>query len=161
MNPLIPLDWRLWAAASLVLGLVASHWKAYRMGGAEIRAEWAAAKLEESKQALRLTEKAIEKTTSMQADADQLRKAKNAQINALNTRLAAALDGLRDRPGRPGPSDLPQAARAGAAPGCTGASLYRPDAEFLVRESTRAEQLLAYLTQCQTQYNKVREALTK
>ena len=161
MNPLILLNWRLWAAASLVLGLAASHWKAYRMGGAEIRAEWAVAKLEESKQALRLTEKAIEKTTSMQADADQLRKDKNAQINTLNTRLAAALDGLRDRPGRPGPGDLPATTAAGTVPSCTGAGLYRPDAEFLVGEAARAKRLQLDLTQCQTQYNKVREALTK
>lgn len=161
MNFLALLNWRVAAGLFLTVLLAGSHWKAYHMGQAGIRDEWTAEKLEGSKQALRLTEKAIEKTAALQADADQLRKDKNAQINALNTRLAAALDGLRDRPERPREGDLPASAIAGAVPSCTGAGLYRSDAEFLIGEAARAKRLQLDLAQCQAQYNKVRDSLTK
>ena len=161
MNPLILLDWRLWAAVVVAVGLAASHWKVFNLGKAEIRAEWAADKLEESKQALRLTEKTIEKTTTLQASADQLRKDKDAKIAALDVRLTDALNRLRDRPERPREGDMPTGAGAGPAPICTGAGLYREDASAFIREAARANRLLDNLAQCQDQYNKVREALNK
>ncbi len=161
MNPLSFLDWRLWAAVVVAVGLAASHWKVFNLGKAEIRAEWAADKLEESKQALRLTEKTIEKNVALQAAADQLQRDKNAKIATLNARLADALEQLRDRPRRPGESDLPKSAGAGPNPGCTGAGLYREDAETFIREAARANRLLADLIQCQAQYNKVRDSLNR
>lgn len=161
MSPLSFLDWRLWAAVVVAVGLAASHWKVFNLGKAEIRAEWAADKLEESKQALRLTEKTIEKTTTLQAAADQLKKDKNAQIDALNTRLTDALDQLRDRPERPREGDMPTGAGVGSTLGCTGAGLYREDAGAFIREAARANRLLANLAQCQAQYNKVRDTLNK
>lgn len=161
MNPLTLLNWRLWAAAAITVGLVASHWKTYRMGSAGIRAEWAESRLDEAKQSLRLTEKTIEKNVALQAAADQLQRDKNAKIATLNARLADALEQLRDRPRRPGESDLPKSAGAGPNPGCTGAGLYREDAETFIREAARANRLLADLIQCQAQYNKVRDSLNR
>jgi hypothetical protein len=97
----------------------------------------------------------------MQALSDNLRKTKDAQIRNLDTRLAAALDGLRNRPDRPGASDMPTDTGAASATGCTGAQLYKRDGEFLVRESARADRLLADLAQCQDQYEAARSALSK
>lgn len=73
------------------------------------------------------------------------------------TRLAAelqrALDSLRNRPQRPATAGgaVPESAADPVA--CTGAELFRPDAEFLVREAARADQLRAALGQCQAAYD--------
>lgn len=161
MNLLALLNWRVVAAAILAVLLAGSHWKTYHMGGASVQAKWNAESLSIAKQSLRLSEEATRTTTNLEASADQLRKTKNAQINDLDTRLAAALDGLRDRPGRPGEGDLSAPAIAGSAPGCTGAGLYREDAGAFIREATRANRLLANLAECQALYNKVRDSLIK
>ena len=67
--------------------------------------------------------------------------------------LRAAVDSLRNRPQRP-------AAAGGAVPtgaadpvACSGAGLFRSDAEFLVRESARADGLRLQLAACQAAYN--------
>jgi len=61
---------------------------------------------------------------------------------AISARLSRDLERLRNRPDR-----LPEAARP-AAKGATGAELSRPDAEFLARESARADRLRAALQEC-------------
>jgi hypothetical protein len=73
--------------------------------------------------------------------------------NRLAADLQRALDGLRNRPERP-------AAAGGAVPpgaadpvACTGAQLYRPDGEFLARESARADGLRLQLAACQAAYD--------
>lgn len=91
----------------------------------------------------------------LQAAADNTRKEKDAQIQKLDRSLAAAIDRLRKRADRP--AVMPAVAGAGGS--CTGASLYRPDAEFLARESSRADRLLAGLQRCQAQYQAARQAL--
>lgn len=86
-----------------------------------------------------------------------------AELAAINERTAneqkridaavrAALDSVRDRPDRP--------AGGGAVPGgatttvaCTGAQLYRPDAQFLVREAGRADGLRNQLADCRARYD--------
>lgn len=73
--------------------------------------------------------------------------------NRITADLRAALDSVRNRPQRP-------AAGGGAVPpgaadpvACTGAGLFRSDAEFLVRESARADGLRLQLSACQAAYN--------
>jgi hypothetical protein len=100
-------------------------------------------------------------TKDLQASAHTTTKAKDAQIAKLNHSLGVALDGLRNRPERPGASDLPGDTPTGSSTGCTGAQLYQPDATAFVRESARADRLLADLQQCQTQYNAAYKALNK
>ena len=146
-------------AAVLMLLLAGTHWQAYRMGGDKVQAAWVVEQLSQAEQSAALQVKAQEATDKIKTDADQLRKSKNAQIARLDADLAAALSGLSDRPARPGAVDLPAPAGSGAAPRCTGASLWREDGEFLARESARADRLLADLAQCQAAYGKAREAL--
>jgi len=72
------------------------------------------------------------------------------------TRLAAdlqrALDSLRNRPERPASGgDVPTGAADPVA--CTGAGLYRPDAEFLVREAARADSIRLQLAACQAAFD--------
>ena len=82
-----------------------------------------------------------------QAAADKIEKDKNDQINAINSRLANALVELRNRPSRP-KSEATNAATCG-----TGLSLYAEDAEFLIREAARADQIRTGLQACYEQYD--------
>ena len=151
------LNWRWLVAAALVAVLSATHLWAWRAGSASTQAKWDAATAAQTAATLALVQDAQDKERSLQEAAEKLRRAKNEQINRLATDLADALSRLRDRPSRPGESGVPADASAGA--GCTGASLFREDAAFLVREANRADRLLADLAQCQTQYAKARDAV--
>lgn len=155
------LNWRVWAAVCIAVALAASHWKAYTIGQKQVQAERNAERLDIAKQTLRLMEKHTRASDDLQAKADNLRRSKNAHIARLDTDLAAALDGLHDRPDRPGAADLPAHTSAGPAPGCTGAQLYRSDSQFLTRESDRAQRVLADLEECQTAHQSAREALSR
>lgn len=73
----------------------------------------------------------------LQAAADKFKKDAYVQINRLQRERDDARDSLRNRPERPagGADGAGLSAPAGSwaeAQGCTGAQLFRPDAEFLV-----------------------------
>lgn len=153
------LNWRLWAALLLAVGLAASHWKAYKVGQNEGVAQLNEFKLEQSQQSLKLLEQRDATTASLADAADQTRKAKNVQIAKLNTDLSDALERLRNRPERPREGDLPSDPAAGAEPSCTGAGLFRPDAEFLIRFATATRKLQLDLGECQAAYGRAQDAL--
>ena len=148
---------RFWIGLALVAALTFTHGFAYKAGRGAVRAQWDKDRAEQMAQTLTETLATRAREQNLQATADSLTKDKNAQIEKLNRGLAAALDGLRKRPDRPDPGSVPSTTGTGA--GCTGASLWRPDAAFLVGESARADRLLAQLGQCQTQYQAARQAL--
>jgi hypothetical protein len=83
-----------------------------------------------------------------QAAADKIRKAKDAQINAINSQLADALVSLRSRPSR--------TAETVNGQNCNGTGLYAEDAEFLVREASRADQIRVALQACYQQYDSLK-----
>jgi hypothetical protein len=106
-------------------------------------------------------EAARNKEQALQASADLLRKDKDREIRDLNARAAALTNSLRVRPERPAPEAraVPSTASVGPAPaGCSGPELYRQDAELLVREAERGDQLRAALKQCYAQYESLRPA---
>jgi len=150
---------RVFAAIFLVLSLTATHWRAYTHGEKSVQGAWDAEKLAVAAQSAQALAAALKTGDDLKTKSDQLQKAKNATIAKLNTDLSAALDRLHDRPARPGAGGVPSDTPAGPATGCTGAQLYRDDAALLVRESARADRLLADLGQCQNQYNAARDAL--
>ena len=78
------------------------------------------------------------------------KEARDAQ-KRLSADLAAALRELRDRPKRPASGDVPKS--GGDPVGCTGTGLHREDAEFLVGESARADQLRIALARCQAAFD--------
>jgi len=82
-----------------------------------------------------------------QAAADKIEKDKNDQINAINSRLANALVELRNRTSR---SKIEASSNAACG---TGLSLYAEDAEFLIREAARADQIRTGLQACYNQYD--------
>ena len=89
-----------------------------------------------------------QKEHQYQAAADEIRKAKDAQINAINNQLADALVSLRNRPSR--------TTETGNRQNCNGTGLYAEDAEFLIREATRADQIRIALQSCYQQYDSIK-----
>jgi hypothetical protein len=102
------------------------------------------------------TQDARNRELELQRSADAQRRHKDAQIKTINTRLAAALDSLRDRPSR---NDLP--ADAPACSGATGAELSRESASDIVREAARADQTVEMLNYCIAQYSTARDLSRK
>ena len=91
---------------------------------------------------------AREKEHQMQDATDQIRKDKDAQINAINNQLANALIELRSRPSRTN-----QSSNNGQSG--TGATLFAEDAEFLIGEAARADTIRTALDACYKQYDEV------
>lgn len=149
------------AAVAIVVAvaLLATHWRAYVMGGAEVRSAWNAEKLDTARQTLKLIDVRDRTTQDLQTAATKQRSDKNAQITRLDAYLADALKRLSNRADRPIDADLPTDTAAGANARCTGAELYRADAQFLSREAARAERVVAELGECQAAYSRAREAL--
>jgi hypothetical protein len=89
-----------------------------------------------------------DKEHQYQADADKIRKEKDAQINTINNQLVDAISELRKRPGRTAETT------AGACG--TGATLFAEDAEFLIREAARADKIRVGLDTCYQQYDAIK-----
>jgi hypothetical protein len=130
----ILLDPRFWLAA--VLALLAAYaggrWHQYKADQKDIAAS-----------ALTQSETARLRERSMQVTQQRIQDEQAARLRSIDARLAAALQRLRDRPGR-----LPEPARAACA-GATGAELSGPDGSFLAGEAARADVLRAALDACQ------------
>ena len=100
------------------------------------------------------------KEQGLQKAADQIRREKDARINTINSALNSAIDSLRQRDERPSPYTLSPNPSVGlVAKGCTGAELYRSDAEFLIREAARADTVKQSYEQCYAQYQAVKKIL--
>ena len=86
-----------------------------------------------------------EKEHQYQLDADKIRKDKDAQITAINTQLVDAISSLRSRPS--------SATKTINGQDCNGTALSAPDAEFLIREAARADEIRIGLQACYKQYD--------
>lgn len=91
------------------------------------------------------------KEQALQSQADQIKRMSDEKITLLTTRVNGLVSELRNRPERP-TNTVP--ADPGTEPTkCTGAGLYRDDAEFLVRFAQDADITQQALTQCRDAYN--------
>jgi hypothetical protein len=157
------LSTRVWKELAVVALLIGAVWLAYGWaydrGAASRQAEWDADKLQVANASAKVAADALSTTKALAATIDNQRSQTNAQINALNTSLAGAIAGLRERPPRDSAGGVPRNPATGAAIGATGADLLRQDAEFLVREAARADRLRLQLAQCQAAYQSARDAL--
>ena len=94
-------------------------------------------------------EKAIrDKEHQYQTDADSIRIQKDAQIKVINTQLVDAVSQLRSRTSNPTKTINGQ--------DCNGATLSAPDADFLVREAARADEIRVGLQACYAQYEAIK-----
>lgn len=147
------------AAQAVLVGWFIHH-TAYKHGAQSVQVLWDADKQAQAEQTAAIKDQADKKAAALQTQVDQQRSLTNAQIAKLSSNLSAALDGLRDRPARPSASDMPNDTGLGAT-GCTGAGLFRPDAEFLTRRAAERDTLAIQLGQCQAAYSAARAALTQ
>ena len=88
------------------------------------------------------------KQEESQLKTDEIKKEKDAQIKAINNQLVDAISELRKR------SSRSQSAANGACG--TGATLSSEDAEFLVREASRADEIRVGLDACYKQYDAIK-----
>jgi len=88
-----------------------------------------------------------DKEIQQQVATDEIRKAKDAQIRDINSKLVDAISQLRSR------SSIPTKTLNGQD--CNGATLSAPDAEFLVREASRADTIRVGLESCYAQYDAI------
>lgn len=89
-----------------------------------------------------------DKEHQYQADADQIRTEKDAQIKAINNQLADSLVSLRSRSS--------SATKTINGQDCNGSTLSAPDAEFLIREAARADEIRVGLEACYKQYDSIK-----
>ena len=89
-----------------------------------------------------------DKEHQYQSDADSIRTQKDAQIKVINTLLVDAISSLRSRSSN--------ATKTVTGQDCNGATLSAPDAEFLIREAARADEIRIGLDACYKQYDSIK-----
>ena len=92
-----------------------------------------------------------------QANADKLRRDKDAEIKNINARATALTNSLRDRQTRPTETNTVSSTASTRPAGCSGKELYREDGAFLVGLAAEADGLKAALDQCYRQYDAARQ----
>lgn len=92
-------------------------------------------------------------------DTDRIEKDKADEISSLRADRDAAFAELQDRPRRPAPSATQSATAPEDGSGATGRQLYGEDAEFLVGEAARADEIRAEVKACYRQYDSLGAAL--
>ena len=110
-------------------------------------------------------DEARQREQDLQAQADKDRHESQTRINRLRAERDAALAKLRDRPQRPASANgivLPSPAGSGPkAQHCTGADLYRDDAEFLVGVAADFKELAVKYDELWTLYERARAQTPK
>ena len=130
------------AVLSLVIGWAVNQWRLEKKI-ADLEASYA-------KELNIAYTNARNKEVSLRAEAAQIRRKKDDQIQHVNAKLESMLEQLRQRPSA---SSVPDPTRDCKA--ASGSELSREDAEFLAREATRADQLRSALEACYLQYESV------
>jgi hypothetical protein len=150
--------WNLKILAAAAIAIAISHagvaWFAHKRGTqsgmSQVQSQWDQERL--ATQAAQAEEqmKAKQRETALKALMAKQRKEHQYESDRLSILYQSALSRLSDRPDRPDSGSVSEDSRVGAVPadGCTGAELFRPDAEFLVREAQRADQLRTALQAC-------------
>lgn len=79
---------------------------------------------------------------------NEIRKVKDAQIRTINSQLVNAISSLHSRSSN--------ATKTINGQDCNGATLSAPDAEFLIREAARADEIRIGLQACYKQYEAIK-----
>ena len=154
----ILLNPKVVAAILISIFLVGTHWKAYVSGKDTISAEWNAAKLKQAEDDKAALQYSIKESKVLQSHSDKIQAKKDEQTKIISAKLTAALSELRNRESRESVSSN-NGTTSEPRSSCSGANLYREDAEFLVREASSADRVKVTLQECQQKYNKVRDTI--
>jgi hypothetical protein len=152
MNPWVILGFVLAVGAAAGGG----YYKGNSAGKSEVQQQWDKEKAEQYAAYAKGQEEARQREQALQADADKLRREKDAEVRNINARAAALANSLRERQARPADADSVSSATGVGSNACTGKNLYREDGEFLVRIAAEADELRAALQQCYKQYQAIR-----
>lgn len=154
---------RVWAELALIAAIAGVVWFAYAWaydrGGAAVTVKWEAEKSATERAIADMKAKAEKERQALQEKADADRKNYLAATHAANVRTDALIASLQDRPNRDSGAGVPGA--ASTCTGQTGASLARPDAEFLTRYAADANRLQLALQQCESAYEAARAAVNQ
>lgn len=158
---MIPSPWVILGFVIAVIGAAgAGYYQGDEAGQAKVQQAWDKERAAQEAAYAQAQAAAREKEQQLQTSADRIRQEKDREIRNLNARATALSNSLRDRPERPAAvaSTVPGTASTGpASAGCSGPELYRQDAELLIREAERGDQLRAALKQCYAQYETIRK----
>ena len=152
MNPYLILGVVLAVGVAGAGGLYQGH----KLGKAEVQQAWDKEKAEQLAAYAKAQDEARAKEQALQANADKLRKEKDAEIRNINARATALSNSLQQRQTRSEAGSL--SSSSGARPAsCSGKELYREDGEFLIGIAREADELRSALKQCYTQYEALRK----
>jgi hypothetical protein len=146
---------KVWIAIALAGVLAFSHFFVYRAGKAQVRTAWDEQKLVDAEAWRKAEAASREREQSLQTQANETNKVKDAKIRKITAARDDAIERLRNRPERPA-DFVPEA--PGTARGATGAGLFRGDSEFLVRLGSSADAIAAERDACYRQYEQIRAA---
>ena len=132
-------------------------YQGHQLGKAEVQQAWDKEKAEQYAEYAKAQEEARAKEQELQANADKLRKEKDAEIRNITARANALSNSLQQRQTRPTETGSLSSSTGTRSSGCTARELFREDAEVAVRFAREADELRTALTQCYAQY----EALTR
>jgi hypothetical protein len=153
MNPWLILAFVLAVGAAAGGG----YYKGNSAGKSEVQQQWDKEKADQYAAYAKGQEEARQREQALQANADKLRREKDAEIRNINARAAALTNSLRDRQTRPTEASAVSIASGARPTGCSGKELYREDGAFLVGLAAEADGLKAALDQCYRQYDAARQ----
>ena len=136
-----------------VAALLITFAAGWQVQGWRLEGQAATLRAEQTQAQLQAAALVRSKERQYQADVDKAKADKDAEVQAITNKLRSALDELRQRKARPAVV-LPQ--DSGTNADCTGKELYRQDAEFLIGEAARADQIVAELKVCISAYDAVK-----
>jgi hypothetical protein len=133
-----------------------------KSGMSQIQILWDAERLATAQAQMAELEKARQAEQAMQAQVDKIKQESANEKRRIAAQYERTIAGLRERPERPSAAGLPASPDLGVRPpaGCTGDELFRPDAEFLVGEAARADQLRSALQLCLADRAQVEQELS-
>ena len=131
-----------WMILGIIAMLIGTATGGYLWGDSSRNTAWLAKTEADKRKSIEL---ALITERANQEKANAAIRIQAAEQAAINTRLRADLAGLRNRAERP--ADL-SAIPGNRCTGATGAELSRSDAEFLVGEAARADEIRAGLAAC-------------
>lgn len=152
MNPYFILGAVIAVGVAGAGGLYQGH----KFGKAEVQQQWDKEKAAQYAEYAKGQEEARRREQELQANADQLRREKDAEIRNVNARATALSNSLQHRQSRSEADSLSSSSGARQT-SCSGKELYREDGQFLVRLAGEADELRTALKQCYSQYEALRK----
>ena len=153
MNPYVIIG----VVAAIGVAGAGGLYQGHQLGKAEVQQAWDKEKAEQYAQYAKAQEEARAKEQELQANADQLRKEKDAEIRNINARANALSNSLQQRPSISTQASAVSGSSGAGQSGCTPRQLYRESAEDFVKVALEADNLRVALAQCYAQYDSLRK----